>query len=60
MIKMGTEINSEAMTFAPRQFTFPQDEAAFAEYHKASDKKQIYIAKPVAGSEGNNILLFKE
>ena len=61
IMKMGRVIDQEVMGFEPEQFAFPQDQELFKEYHKKNkDKGVIYIAKPVASSEGNSILLFKE
>jgi glutathione synthase/RimK-type ligase-like ATP-grasp enzyme len=45
----------------PGCFTFPQDQEAFADYHrKHREEGAIYIAKPVASSEGNSIMLFRD
>ena len=58
-MKIGNQIDKDIFThIAPNQFTFPQDRESFLEYHK--ETKGIYIAKPVASSEGNSILLFRE
>lgn len=58
---MGASIRPEVMSFEPNQFVFPQDEQMFKEFQRANkDKGVIYIAKPVASSEGNSIVLFKE
>ena len=62
-MKIGHQIRKEVFdSFIPEQFTFPDDREKFVEYKKLSghDKLLIFIAKPVASSEGNSILLFKE
>ena len=58
LMRIAVDIDEEAAAFMPRQFTFPAEREAFLEYHKG--RKGVYIAKPVAGSEGNNIILFRE
>ena len=61
IMRIGSSINPAVMSFEPNQFSFPQDEEIFNKFHKANkDKGAVYIAKPVASSEGNSILLFKE
>jgi hypothetical protein len=58
-MKIGSSINPEVFNIIPGHFTFPEDEAAFRDYHRAHPGS-IYIAKPVASSEGNSISLFKD
>lgn len=58
LLRIAVDIDEEAASFMPRQFTFPAEKEAFLQYQKG--RKGIYIAKPVAGSEGNNIILFRE
>lgn len=60
IMKMGMEIKPDVFDFVPAQFNFPLDRDRFLEYHKSSKSGTIYIAKPVASSEGNSILLFRE
>ena len=60
-VKIGYQLNREVFDFVPKQYNFPQDELAFKEAHKSRKRADVvYIAKPVASSEGNSILLFKE
>ena len=60
VIKIGNEIDQSVFSFVPQQFYFPAEKDKFLDYHKTCEKGTIFIAKPVASSEGNSILLFKE
>ena len=55
---MGYIIDKTCFQFVPRTFVFPNDLKAWAEY-KIENPKSVYITKPKAGSEGNNIVLFE-
>jgi hypothetical protein len=56
-MKIGFVLDKEAFRIVPGEYTFPEDKEKFTKDHT---KGTIYIAKPVASSEGNSILLFKE
>lgn len=58
-MSMGQHLNPDLFSFVPFQFTFPQDADKFNTYQNAHPGC-IFIAKPVASSEGNSIVLFKE
>lgn len=60
-MKMGNDIDEDMFnTFVPRQYVFPIDRDIFVETYKKKNNNNIYIAKPVASSQGDSILLFKE
>lgn len=52
--------NPEAYDFIPRSFVLPWDFPQFQNYTKIAGKNARYIAKPVHGAEGDDIILFKE
>lgn len=58
-MKMANDIDESVFSFVPRQYTFPGDKDTFIETYKKKNDN-IYIAKPVASSQGDSILLFKE
>ena len=55
----ATEINPEGYDFVPPSFTLPKDAQKFLAYQKAN-KGVTYIAKPLAGAQGDNICLFTD
>jgi len=56
---MAYDENQDEFDFVPKTFTFPQDEYKFALY-QAKNPKAVFIAKPQAGSMGDNIVLFQD
>lgn len=58
-MKIGQTLNQSFFDFVPPQFTFPQDSEKFNSYH-SENKNTVFIAKPVASSEGNSIVLFQQ
>jgi len=55
------EIDKETFDFSPQTFMLPnkKEEERFAAY-SAAHKKDVYIAKPKTGSQGDSIVLCQE
>lgn len=58
MMDIASDNDEDAFDFIPPSFTFPQDQEKFQAYAKAN-KGLTYIAKPLNGSQGENIVLFQ-
>ena len=59
-MSVSEHYNAPAFEFIPRSFVLPYEFAQFQNYAKISGKNARYIAKPTAGCEGDDIILFKE
>ena len=51
--------NKEAYEFVPFTFVLPRESEEFNDYSKKR-KNALYIAKPSSGSQGDNMMLFKD
>lgn len=60
IIQIGEHFYPEAFDFVPRTFFFPDDYQKFQNYHTIVGKNATYVAKPINGSMGIDIKLFKE
>lgn len=56
---IASEIDPDAFDFVPPSFTFPEDAKKFLAYQK-KHKNVTYIAKPLAGAQGDSIVLFQD
>ena len=57
---LGEPFHPEAFDYIPRSFILPAQLQQFKHYQLIAGKSATYIAKPLQGSQGDNIVLFKD
>ena len=60
LMKMGDALNPGTFEFVPPTFQMPTKDVKKFEDYKEANKKCVFIAKPEAGAQGDNISLFSK